>query len=147
MKGERCCVRIHYKPPIHTRRPRAISDSTEQTLHLLLILGPLAADQWHAHSPETPSEKGDPSKLLLPEPAASAQHAGPRGKLLDHVKVRPLYVIGHDNCTLAAGDTVAGKLKVGTVGQANVLYATPHWFRNRRGDIICPIREDGCQGQ
>ena len=73
----------------HTDRPAVPDNLPKDLVELPPILDPVAADQRHAHSPQTPSKEGYPLELLLCEPAAPPEHAGRDGKCLNHVEVRP----------------------------------------------------------
>ena len=108
-------------------RPPAVDDSPEYALQLGPVLGPVAADERHAHGPEAPAEKGDGPELPLGEPPASAQHAATKGKCLNHVKVSPADVVGHHNGALPPGQGVPRDGNVGAVaGLEGVLDPTPY---------------------
>lgn len=86
---------------MHTDRPAPFFDATEQTLHLLLILGPLATDQWHTHDHQTPAQYRDPSESVLRKPSAAAQHAGADSQGLDKIKIGPFDMVGDKECAFA----------------------------------------------
>jgi len=85
-------------------RQRPVKD----TVHLALILSPLATDERHTHCPKTPAEERHPFELLFGKPATAAEHAGTYCQLLDHVKVGPFYVVRDHNCAFARGQLIAG---------------------------------------
>lgn len=92
---------------MHTDRPAPCFYATEQTLHLLLILGPLAADQWHTHDHQTPAQYRDPSECVLRKPSAAAQHAGADGQGLDKIEICPFDMVCDKDCALAGRQLIS----------------------------------------
>ena len=55
---------------VHTHRQCLLLDVFEEMVHLLLIVSPSSANQWHPHCPQAPSQERYITQLALCKPAA-----------------------------------------------------------------------------
>lgn len=132
-----------------THGPSSVQDTVKDSVHLTLVVHPLATDQRHAHSPQTPAEERHPLQFLLREPSTSPQHAAPNRRLLDEVEIRPFDMVGDDDSRLSLRQVLsAGHDDLGAVDAGeDELDAAPYGLGDAGGEIVRQVGGEEGDGQ